>query len=47
MKKTWIVLMSMLFVSSALVACSADNVSGNCDSGIVDNSLFVTDSEGE
>ncbi|MCR5029168.1 MAG: YgdI/YgdR family lipoprotein [Fibrobacter sp.] len=45
MKKTLIAMMAMLFVSLALVACSSDSVSGSWDSGIVDNSLFTTESE--
>jgi len=45
MKKTLIALMSMLFVSFALIACSADSVSGSASSGIVDNSLFMTESD--
>ena len=40
MKKTLIAMMATLFVSFALVACSADSVSGSLDEGVVDNSLF-------
>ena len=38
-------MMATLFVSFALVACSADSVSGSWDSGVVDNSLFSSDVE--
>ena len=39
MKKTLIAMMATLFVSFALVACSADSVSGSWDEGVVDTSL--------
>jgi len=45
MKKTLIAMMATLFVSLALVACSADSVSGSWDEGVVDNSLFSDTSE--